>query len=63
MINETIKFMEKHDLVVEHNNATYPTDRFKSVIAEAYNNPDIQKDMLEFIENLAFEGDFENAEN
>ena len=63
MIHETIKLMEKHDLVEEHNNAIYPTNRFKAVIAEAYNNPDIQKDILEFIENLTPEGGSENAEN
>lgn len=63
VVNETIDFMKNHDLVIEHNNAVYPTNRFKAVIAEAYNNPDIQKDILEFIENLAFEGDMEDAKN
>ncbi|WP_370575879.1 DUF6063 family protein [Methanomethylovorans sp.] len=63
MMNETIYFMEKHDLVIEHNNAVYPTNRFKAVIAEAYNNQDIQKDIREFIESLTFEGGVEDAKN
>lgn len=63
MINETIYFMEKHNLVVEHNNAIYPTNRFKAVIAEAYNNPDIQKDIQEFIESLSSEGELEDAKD
>jgi hypothetical protein len=63
IVNETIKFMQNHGLVVEHNNAIYPTNRFKAIIAEAYNNPDIQKDILEFIDGLIVEGGSEDAEN
>ncbi len=52
IVNETIKFMEKHDLVVEHNNAIYPTDRFKAVIAGAYNDPEIRRGLKDMIEEL-----------
>ena len=61
IINETIKFMQKHDLAVEHNNAIYPTPRFKALIAEAYTNSNIRKDVLEFLENIEPQGEVENA--
>ncbi len=59
IVNETIKFMARHDLVVEQNNAIYPTDRFKAVIAEAYNDPELQRGIMELIKELS--GGIEDA--
>jgi hypothetical protein len=62
IINETVMFMKKHRLVDEHNNAVYPTERFKSIVSEAYNRSDIQTDIIEFIDDLTCSEEEKNAE-
>jgi len=52
LINETVKFMKKQGLVEEHNDAIYLTDRFKAMVAVAYNNHSIQSDITDFIDSL-----------
>lgn len=63
LIYETMKFMKKHQLLDHTANAIYPLPRFKTMVAEAYNNPEVQTDILEFIENLIYDEDDTNAEN
>jgi len=61
IINQTIRFMQKHKLVEEHDDAIYLTDRCKAIIGEVYNNHEVQSDISNFIDSLSnFEGD-ENA--
>jgi hypothetical protein len=55
-------FMKRHRLVDEHNNAIYPTERFKAIVSEAYNRSDIQTDIIEFIEDLNCAEEENNAE-
>jgi hypothetical protein len=62
LINETVMFMKRHRLVDEHNNAIYPTERFKAIVSEAYNRSDIQTDIIEFIEDLNCAEEENNAE-
>jgi len=63
LIYETIKFMEKHQLIDLNVGAVYPLPRFKAMVSEAYNNTDIQTDILEFIESLTYSGDDTDAED
>lgn len=63
LIYETMKFMKKHQLIDLNAGAVYPLPRFKAMVSEAYNNTEIQLDILEFIENLAYSGDDANAED
>jgi hypothetical protein len=63
LIYETIKFMKKHQLIDLHAGAVYPMDRFKAMVSEAYNNAEIQLDILEFIESLTDNGEDTSAEN
>lgn len=53
MINSTIAFMEKNQLVREHDGAVYLTPRCKAIVAEIYSNEEIQADLRLFIEGLA----------
>ena len=62
IINETVIFMKKHRLVDEHNNAVYPTERFKAIVSEAYNRSDVQTDIIEFIDDLTCLEEEKNAE-
>lgn len=63
LIYETMKFMKKHQLIDLNADAVYPLPRFKAMVSEAYNNIEIQLDVLEFIENLTYSGDDTNAED
>lgn len=61
MINATIKFMMQHELVVEHEDAIYLTDRCKAIIAEAYNRSEIQTGIADFIDELSVSGGGKDA--
>lgn len=63
LIYETLKFMTKHQLITIHADAIYPLPRFKAMVSEAYSNTEVQTDILEFIEDLAYNGDDASAEN
>ncbi|MDG6249510.1 DUF6063 family protein [Methanocalculus sp.] len=56
LINETIAFLEKNQLVREHNEAIYLTHRCKAIIREVYSNREIQDAITTFIEDLGHRG-------
>lgn len=57
LINSTIAFMEKNQLVKEHDGAVYLTQRCKAIIAGTYSNEEVQADLRGFIEGLAEDDD------
>jgi hypothetical protein len=57
LINSTIAFMEKNQLVKEHDGAVYLTPRCKAIIAGTYSNEEVQADLRAFIEGLAEDDD------
>ncbi|RQD82140.1 MAG: hypothetical protein D5R96_05945 [Methanocalculus sp. MSAO_Arc2] len=56
LVNSTIAFMEKNQIVREHDGAVYLTPRCKAIIAWTYSNEEIQADLRAFIEGLGESG-------
>lgn len=61
LVNSTIMFMEKNQLVREHDDAVYLTPRCKAIIAEIYSNEEVQTDLRTFVEGLGEVGEGDDA--
>lgn len=61
LINSTIAFMEKNQLVREYDGAVYLTPRCKAIIAGTYSSEEVQADLRAFIEGIAEAGGEDDA--
>ena len=61
LVNSTIAFMEKNQLVRENDGAVYLTPRCKAIIAGTYSTEEVQANVRAFIEGLGEAGEEDDA--